>query len=129
MNRSTTIAAWLAAFAAAVHLFAGTVVIHRPLLESALPEPLRLLLYVCWHLVSITLIGSALVLFLAVRAKTPAHWINAVRGVGVLWIGFALVFIGVGLVFSDPRALLVLPQWILLLPVGLLALAGKPAVR
>lgn len=116
---------WLAAFAAFLHTVFGTAEVHSPLLQSAMPLKVSLLLYVCWHLITVVLIGSTIVLFIAVRARGQNSWIVAARFVGALWITFGLVFIGVALVFADAAMLLILGQWIILIPIGLLAFYGN----
>lgn len=125
MNRSINTSACLAGFTAALHLFGGTPEIQGPLLVSAMPMEISLLLYACWHLVSIVLIGSAVVLFAAALSNEPPGWQPAVRFVAIMWLSFGAVFIAVALVFSGPPMLLKLPQWVLLLPVGALALKGS----
>ena len=124
MNRPLFFAALLAAFVAAVHVFVGTPEIEGPLLQSALPQEVRLLLYACWHLVSVTLTLSAAAFFISARARCtpPSH--HMVKLVSYLWICFGLVFIVVALLYSGPPMLLKLPQWALLLPVGALGLWG-----
>ncbi|MCW7538026.1 hypothetical protein OOT46_09220 [Aquabacterium sp. A7-Y] len=114
----------LAALTAAVHTFAGTAEIQGPLLHSALSSPLRLLLYACWHLVTVTLVLSAVALIRsALPTRTPAS-AGAARFVAWLWLFFGLVFVAVALIFSGPSGLLTLPQWVLLIPVGILGLLG-----
>jgi hypothetical protein len=124
MNRALFFAALLAAFVAAVHVFVGTPEIEGPLLQSALPQEVRLLLYACWHLVSVTLTLSAAAFFISARASCtpPSH--HMVKLVSYLWICFGLVFIVVALLYSGTPMLLKLPQWALLLPVGALGLWG-----
>lgn len=124
MNRTLLLAALLAAFTAAVHVFVGTPEIKGPLLQSALPQEVRLLLYACWHLVSVTLTLSAAALFVSARpSRTPPPH-HTVKLVSCLWLCFGLVFIVVALLYSGPPMLLELPQWALLLPVGALGLWG-----
>ena len=114
----------IAAITAALHAFAGTLEIQEPLLRSTLPLPLRLLLYACWHLVTVTLVLSALALIWSARPNNRVVAGALPRFVSLLWLLFGLVFIAVALVFSGPSTLLVLPQWVLLIPVGILGLLG-----
>jgi hypothetical protein len=115
---------WLAAFAFVLHTVFGTAEVHAPLLNSPLPLDVSLLLYACWHIVTVVLLGSFVVLFVAVHLRRSASWVVAARFVGALWIAFGLVFVSVSLVFSGPAMLLILGQWILLIPIGSLALFG-----
>ena len=96
---------------------------HRSLLHHC-QKPIRLLLYTCWHLVTVTLILSAIALFWSAR-KNRAQENNALPFfIGILWIGFGFVFVFVALCFSGLKALIVLPQWTLLIPIGVFALFG-----
>ncbi len=123
MNRILLVTSLLAAFTAAVHTFVGTAEIQGPLLQSALPRELSLLLYACWHLVSVTLTLSAVAFFIAARA-TPASPQPVTQVLAGMWLCFGLVFIAVALRYADTSMLLKLPQWSLLLPVGALGLWG-----
>ena len=123
-NRLLLASGLIAAFTAALHTLAGTSEIQGPLLGSSMPMPVSLLLYACWHLVTVTLVLSAVALIWSARptAKIPAGALP--RFISILWLLFGLVFVVVALTFSGPSALLVLPQWILLVPVGVLGLLG-----
>lgn len=117
-------AALLSAFTAAVHTIGGTYEIHDPLLDSPLAEPISLLLYACWHLVTVTLTLSAVALFWSSRNNRAQSNFALPAFIGLLWITFGLVFIFVALYFSGIQALITLPQWTLLIPIGGLALFG-----
>jgi hypothetical protein len=124
-NRQLSIAGVLAAVTAAVHTIAGTLEVHSPLLGSALPDALRLLLYACWHLVTVALCLSAWVLLRPPQSVSAEAAAVLARAIGILWMCFGLVFIAVALLLGrTPAALLMLPQWVLLLPVGWLAYRG-----
>lgn len=116
---------WLAAFTAILHTVFGTAEVHSPLLASALLTEVKLLLYACWHIVTVFLIGSSIILFMAVCRGRSLPWIVAARFVGAVWIASGLVFVGVALAFATPAMLLTLGQWILLVPIGCLALFGR----
>lgn len=124
------IAAALAGLTAGVHVFIGTPEIQEPLLRSQLPREIALLLYACWHLVSVTLCLSSAALALAARRPTNPSMIPLVRFVGASWTGFGLTFIVVALAMSGTDMALKLPQWTLLLPVGILCAIGslKPKI-
>jgi vacuolar-type H+-ATPase subunit I/STV1 len=82
------------------------------------------LLYACWHLVTATLILSAIALFwLSSNNRTESNFALPAF-IGILWVSFGVVFIFVALYFSGIKALLVLPQWTLLIPIGGLTLFG-----
>jgi hypothetical protein len=124
VNPLLLVSGLLAAFTAALHTFAGTPEIQEPLLRSTIPQPVSLLLYACWHLVTVALVLSAVALIWSAgpNSRTAAGALPLF--VSILWLLFGLVFVAVALVFSGPSALLVLPQWILLIPVGILGLLG-----
>ncbi|AMC34453.1 hypothetical protein [Janthinobacterium sp. B9-8] len=123
-NRLLLASGLIAAFTAALHTIAGTPEIQAPLLGSAMPQPVSLLLYACWHLVTVTLILSALALIWSARPSSRASAGALPRFVSLLWLLFGLVFVVVALVFAGPSTLLLLPQWVLLIPVGILGLLG-----
>jgi len=114
----------VAAFTAALHTFAGTPEIQEPLLNSAIPQSISLLLYACWHLVTVSLILSAGFLIWSSLNKSKFNTGLLAIFISLMWISFGLVFITVSLIFSGPSALLMLPQWVLLIPVGILGLIG-----
>jgi hypothetical protein len=124
MNRTLLFTALIAAFTAAIHIFVGTPEIQKPLLQSGLPQEVRLLLYTCWHLVSVTLSLSAVAFFVSAFANLSDSSRNMVKLVSFMWLCFGFVFVAVALLHSGVSMLLKLPQWILLLPVGLLGLLG-----
>src|SRR3989338_7048921 len=97
-------AALLSAFTAAVHTIGGTYEIHDPLLDSPLAEPISLLLYACWHLVTVTLTLSAVALFWSSRNNRAQSNFALPAFIGLLWITFGLVFIFVALLFQYPSA-------------------------
>ena len=125
MKKMYLAAGVLAAFTAALHTVGGTAEIKAPLLHSALDRGLVLLLYACWHMVSVTLALSAAAYFYAARTKVVTAGAAVATVVSFMWVSFGAVFIVVDLVYGGPRMLLTLPQWSLLLPVGALGLWGR----
>lgn len=120
MKRALLITTVLASFTATLHAIGGTIEIHAPLFNSNIPIEVGLLLYACWHLVTVTLIGSAIIFFLAARNPSASNLILT-KMLGYLWTSFGLVFVAIDLILAGPDMLLKLPQWILLIPIGLLA--------
>ena len=125
MNRKLFVTALLAVLTAAVHIFIGTPEIKAPLLESSMSQELSLLLYVCWHLVSVTLVFSAIVFFVAARTAFQIKYQYTAKLVSLLWLSFGCVFIVIALWYSDTSMLLKLPQWVLFLPIGAIGLWGS----
>ena len=125
-NRRLFAAGVLAALTALVHTVAGTYEVHSPLLHSNLPQPLSLLLYACWHLVTVTLCLSAWGLLRPPNPRTLQSQAVLAGAIGVAWILFGVVFVTVALLIGGSLAmLLALPQWILLIPAGALAWSGS----
>jgi hypothetical protein len=124
MNKPLLIAALLTAFIAAVHLFAGGSDVAAPLLASNLAEEPRLMLYAVWHLVSVTLVLSAIALYVS---ALPQHAVAArylALFISILWLGFGVVFLVIASTQPGEGLFFKMPQWILFLPVGLLGLWG-----
>lgn len=122
MNRLLLIAALLAGFTAAVHIFAGGADVAAPLLASSMAGEPKLTLYAVWHMASVALAMSAAALFIG---SLPRHAHSArylVLFVSALWCAFGVVFLTVVAIQPESGWLLKLPQWVLLLPVGLLGL-------
>ncbi len=124
MNKILATASALAAFTAVLHTFGGTPEIETPLLHAPLAPEISLLLYACWHLVTVALALSAIGLFISAK---PGHAMQShymAIFISFMWIGFGLVFVIVDVTYSGLPMLLKLPQWILLIPIGLLGLWG-----
>jgi len=112
----------LAAVTAVIHVVAGGKDVARPLLKSSMDDVVKLTLYACWHIVSVSLVLSSLALLASGVGLVNAP--SLVAFVSTLWLLFGVVFVVVTLGVARPRGLLRLPQWILLLPVGFLGLWG-----
>ena len=122
ISRQWIAAGLLAAFTAAVHVFAGTPEVMPTL--RAVPPAVGLLLLACWHLASVTLAASAAALLWSARCAARAEARVLARWVATIWLLFALVFLAVAIAHWGWDGIAVLPQWVLLLPVGVLALSG-----
>lgn len=129
MNRILLATSILAAFTAAVHTFIGTPEIKAPLLQSPLAPELSLLLYVCWHLATVTLILSAIGFYISARPKHAVASHYMALFISFMWIFFGLVFVVVDITYGGLAMLIKLPQWILLIPIGLLGLFGCSRLR
>ena len=123
MNTWIFIAGIIGLFTTLVHIIGGQLDPVRPFLKSDLPDIPKATLLGCWHMVSVTLLMSGLVL-------TYVGWFNLssfqniVIGISVNFIIFSLVFIAVGWHFFKFQTFVKLPQWVLLLPIGTLGLIG-----
>jgi hypothetical protein len=127
MNWILFTAAVLAALTAGIHIFAGGTDIAAPLLASSLGDEVRLTLYAVWHMVSVTLVLSAMVLALGANPRHAFAARHAVLFTSALWTGFGAVFLVIVLTRPGEGLLWKLPQWVLFLPVGLFGLWGSRA--
>jgi hypothetical protein len=128
MNKPLLIAALLTAFIAVIHLYAGGADVASPLLASSMEAEPRLTLYAVWHLVSVTLVLSAIALYVSAQPRHAGAARYLALFISVLWICFGLVFLVVAFTQPGQGLLFKMPQWILFLPVGLLGLWGASNV-
>lgn len=113
----------LALLTTLVHVFAGQIDPVRPFLNSKLDDIPKATLLACWHLVSVTLFASSLMLLYVGWYGIDSLYF-LIQSLGFLYILYASVFVAVGLYFFGSKVFVKLPQWILLLPIGLLAIYG-----
>jgi hypothetical protein len=114
----------LATFTAALHTIGGTMEIYDPLFNSVMPESVKLVLYACWHMVSVALILSAFALYRLARKSHETMNVDLAGFMGVFWILCGFVFVAIDLSFLGWAGLWELPQWILLIPIGALSWYG-----
>ncbi|OEF23862.1 hypothetical protein [Vibrio splendidus] len=113
----------LALFTTLVHVFAGQIDPVRPFLKSKLDDIPKATLLACWHLVSVTLfVSSLMLLYVGWYGIDSLYFL--IQLLGFLYILYASVFVAVGLYFLGAKVFVKLPQWILLLPIGFLANYG-----
>lgn len=113
----------LGIFTTLIHVFAGQTDPVRPFLKSELEPVPKATLLACWHLVSVTLLASSMVLTYIGWNSLGALYIPTLF-LGLLYVLFALVFVVVGWYFFGSKVFIKLPQWVLLLPIGVLASYG-----
>lgn len=124
MNWIWLLSGFLASATAALHLVAGGRDIARPLIASALNEEVKLTMYACWHLVSVSLVMSALTLLATGIGLLDAASRPLVLFISVLWLLFGVVFLVISLGMARPSGLFRFRQWVLLIPVGVLGIWG-----
>ena len=120
MVRTWIIAGVLNLFTAFVHLIAGHFEMVIPLLNSTMDIIPLATLYACWHMVSITLFFSSIVLLYIGIKPTKFASSHIATIIGILYILYSLLFLVLNIEYGVSN----LPQWILLLPIGLLSLYG-----
>ncbi|TXS49101.1 hypothetical protein [Streptomyces sp. t39] len=124
MNGWLLAAGITALIVAMVHIVAGHRDVVRPLLSCGVADEPKRVLHAVWHMVSIDLVFSGLVLLhLSLKDGTPGAGMVA-WFVAAHFLAYAAVFLVVTLSVGWPGPLLRLPQWILLLPVAALTAAG-----
>ena len=112
----------LAFITAGVHIVAGGKEVARPLLAAPMDETVKLTMYACWHLVSVSLLLSSFALLVNGFGFLDSP--PMVAFISALWLLYGIVFIVVNYCIASLPSLFRLPQWILLFPVGLLGLLG-----
>jgi hypothetical protein len=132
MNLRLVVAALLAAFTTAVHIFSGGEEVAAQLLASSIARQPMLTLYAVWHMASVALAMSAVALFFGSLPRYANSARYLVLFVSALWCSFGVVFLTVVAIQPESGWLLKLPQWVLLLPVGFLgiwATGSNPALQ
>lgn len=117
-NSYLIIAGIINLFTAFLHTIGGQLSLVDPMVASNLNLQVKAELVAAWHLITIVLFASSLVLLK--QGFTSSGSRSAVVGsIGYLYTLFALTFIVVSVVYG-----VFAPQWILLLPIGVLAFWG-----
>lgn len=106
-------------FTALLHLIGGQVDLVNPLIDSNLNVPETAQFLGVWHMVTVLLFYSSIVLLLkGFRPQTTGK--ELISFVGIAYVLFGVCFVGISLYES-----MLVPQFILLAPIGILALLGK----
>ncbi|HLL03966.1 MAG TPA: hypothetical protein VK539_25495 [Myxococcaceae bacterium] len=108
---------------ALVHTVAGHFDPVVPFLRTELEATAKATLHACWHMVTVTLFLSALVLLGVGLSPGVAGARLLAAFISGLYVLYSIVFLVIGARRFGWR-LLRLPQWTLLLPIGVLASVG-----
>jgi hypothetical protein len=119
MKRSLLIAGVLSAIAALVHGIAGEMTTIQSLLSTNIEAVPATELRAVWHMVTIHLSASAVMLF--ILAKSANKTLG--RFLAVQFAGYGMVFLAVAVIHQV--GLLETPQWILLFPIAGLTYWGS----
>jgi hypothetical protein len=111
---------------ALVHTVAGHFDPVVPFLRTELEATAKATLYVCWHMVTVTLYVSALALLGLGLSPTTSGATLLATFISGLYVLYSILFLAIGARRFNWR-LFRLPQWTLLLPVGVLAAIGAYA--
>lgn len=125
MNVKLLIAGLLALATTLIHIIAGGEDIASLLLATPMEEEAKLVLYAVWHMASVTLGFSSLLLLKSSLTRYMHKMLLLVRFIAFLWCSFGLIFLVVIAMQTTSGWLFKLPQWLLLLPVGLLSFWGS----
>lgn len=104
---------------ALIHTIVGHYDLIVPFIQTDFAEALKAILHACWHMVTVILFISSVVLFYVGLRPAESAAIPIVYLVGALYIAFALVFVLMGIRYE-----LFLPQVLLLLPIGIMSIFG-----
>lgn len=106
-------------FTAFLHLIGGQLDLINPLISSSLNDEVKTQLLGVWHMVTIVLFGSAVLILLSVFRKTELI-LGILELIGYSYIFFSLPFLIIGFIYG-----ILVTQWILLFPIGILLLLGN----
>ncbi len=106
-----------------VHIFPGGREIHRPMVTSAFPDPIKAIWSVVWHAVTAVLAIGGAALIVAAFLPDEALALSVVPI--ALFLSFAGLFMIYGL--KRLRSLRVLPHWLAFLGISVLGLIGLAA--
>ena len=120
-NKLISTAAGFALVSFLVHTIVGGHETQAPLFASDLPQVTKVIFYVCWHIVTTTLLASTWILFRLRRAEPTEPVRMVLRTLGISWAVFGLLFPCVACWVGGPGMMLQFPQVTLLLPVGVLS--------
>ncbi|MCP4706684.1 MAG: hypothetical protein GY865_18955 [candidate division Zixibacteria bacterium] len=124
MNYWWLVSGAIAVISTFIHLFMGQAGVIKPFLKCDLDAIPMAVLHVCWHIVSVILFVSAIMLLylganpISVGSKIVALFI------GGQFVAYAILFLTFSFLGNWSNKLFVLPQWTLLLPIGVLAIIG-----
>ncbi len=125
MNVKLLLAGLLALVTTLIHVIAGGQDVVSVLLKTPMDEEAKLVLYAVWHMASVTMGFSSLILLQSSFSRNRQQWLVSVRCIAFLWCSFGLVFLVVIAMQPSSGWWFKLPQWLLLLPVGVLGFWGS----
>ena len=119
MNKTWIAAGIWNALSATIHTIVGNYSLIVPFMDTEFETVLKAILHSCWHMVTVMLIMSPIVLLLI--GIMPARWASGQIAflVGLYYVFAAIVFVIVGAYYGS-----FLWQSISLLGIGLLAFTG-----
>ena len=102
-----------------LHVIGGQISLINPLLNSNLELQVKTELLGVWHMVTIILFVTSIILLYFGFKQGKKASIEILKFIGYLYISFSIPFIMISIIYG-----LLVPQWILLLQIGLLTIIG-----
>ncbi len=120
MNKWILAAAIICGVTFFIHVIAGGIDVHNPLLESELSVELKAIISVLWHMISALFLINTVALYVASRSeklRTGLVWL-----VSMQFIAMAAIFVFYGISrLGSPFAM---GQWTIILFISVLAFVG-----
>lgn len=105
------------------HVFAGHADTISPLFKSNLPSIPKITVLACWHMVTVTLLGTSVTLvYIGWYAYEGLYLL--VYLIAIYYILFSAVFVVIGWFYFGMTTLINLPHWAFLLPTGVTGIYG-----
>ena len=118
-NKFLIISGAINLFTFLLHVIGGQVSLINPLLNSNLDLQIKAELLGVWHMVTIILFATSVILLYLGLNKNKKTNIELLSFIGYLYVFFSLPFVVISIFYG-----LLAPQWILLLPIGILTIIG-----
>jgi hypothetical protein len=102
----------------------GQISLINPLLDSNLELQVKTELLGVWHMVTIILFITSIILLYWGFKQNKKSNIELLSFIGYLYILFSVPFVIISIIYG-----LLVPQWILLLPIGILTIIGIKKIK
>jgi hypothetical protein len=107
-----------------LHVIGGQISLINPLLDSNLELQVKTELLGVWHMVTIILFITSIILLYWGFKQNKKSNIELLSFIGYLYILFSVPFVIISIIYG-----LLVPQWILLLPIGILTIIGIRKIK
>ena len=112
------------ALTALLHIFGGGREVLTPMIQAEFDVVAKRTHHVCWHMVTLDLVLSALALILlGAGAIHSSPWLS--RFIALHFMGYGLLFVTIALATRVPQGLIRLGQWILFIPLAIVTWMGS----
>lgn len=107
-----------------MHLIGGQLDLVNPMMDAGIEIKKSSQLIGAWHMVTIILLATSIILLLAGLGKKYANNTELIQFVAYLNLSFCLPFVIAGFYYG-----LLVPQWIFFLPIGFLTILGLKQLK